>query len=79
MPLSQKQGKALSDYLSQNPLTCEKCGATDWEYGDIQLGAAAVYVEPRKVEPSTPFVELTCRSCGHVAAVNCDDAGIPEV
>lgn len=78
MALSANQEKALSDYLSRNPKLCSQCDKSDWEFGDRQLPAAEVYVEPQKIEPSKWFVELRCRSCGHLEAVDCIEAGIPD-
>ena len=78
MLLSEDQRRALSDYLSRNPLTCAGCGKDAWEFGEIGFPIAEVYVEPRKIEPSQPYVELTCKSCGHSEAVDCTKAGIPD-
>jgi len=77
--LSDTQSKALEDYLSRNPTSCSKCGKNDWEFGEIQLGAADLVLEDQKVEPRRPFVEILCRSCDEAQTIDCDKAGIPEV
>lgn len=78
MPLSQAQEQALSDHLSRNQLRCV-CGKSDWEFGDKQLPIADLDVTGRTLQPSREFVEVTCRSCGHAEAVDCEKAGIPPV
>jgi predicted nucleic-acid-binding Zn-ribbon protein len=79
MSLSDTQSKALEDYLSRKPETCPKCGKNDWEFGEIQLGAADLVLGDQKVEPKRPFVEIICRSCDERQAIDCESAGIPEV
>jgi predicted nucleic-acid-binding Zn-ribbon protein len=79
-PLSEEQKAALTDYLSRKPKKCKNCGATDWEFGEIEIVAAElVFSDSQKVEPSPgPFVELTCRSCGSKETVDCDEAGLSD-
>jgi predicted nucleic-acid-binding Zn-ribbon protein len=79
MSLSNTQSKALEDYLSTNPTMCAKCGQNDWEFGEIQLGAADLTLGNQAVKPKGPFVEIICRSCDVPQAIDCDSAGIPEV
>ena len=77
-PLSEEQKAALTDYLSRKK--CKNCGATDWEFGEIEVVAAElVFSDSQKVEPSPgPFVEVTCRSCGWKETVDCDEAGLSD-
>jgi hypothetical protein len=78
--LSQAQRDALNDYLSQNPKKCAKCGATSWDYGEIDVYAADVVSGSQEVEPldGLTYVRVTCQSCGEEDAVDCREAGIDE-
>ena len=79
MSLSESQTEALNHYLSSNRETCPKCGSDDWEFGDIELPAAEVTLGNEEIKPSGQFVEITCRSRGETQAIDCIEAGIPEV
>jgi len=79
-PLSEKQRADLNDYLLRNPKACGNCGRTDWELGEIGVFAADLtFGNSEKLKPHPgPFVEVTCRSCGSIETVDCDEAGLSD-
>ena len=52
--LSEEQKAGLTDYLSRKPKKCTNCGATDWEFGEIEVFAAELVLsDSQKVEPES--------------------------
>jgi predicted nucleic-acid-binding Zn-ribbon protein len=79
MELSEAQRTAAVAYLSENAPTCEGCGTTDWELGELRAGTAELVIDSREVEPNDTCVEITCRSCGHIEEINTNEADLPEI